>query len=389
MQSSVFKITRFAKGTNEYYKKGKVIDYITRPSAVYKSTKTSNEILALVNEQTQLEKVLNSLVNEQSSINSGLFKIKSKKANLIAVEKAKNIYKKLKKEQLIWDAVLSFEYERMKNANIVSQQEYADFLASNFEYFLKSEKFNLKNLDILFAIHTNTKHPHFHILFSEKMPTTWNYKQKKFKFRSKGSLEIENIKKFQKYLDMKLLHKKDYETLWNIKKEVFEIKTEIKHEPIFKVMFNEQNNFYDDLQKIKKYYKNNKKPTFNLAPKEIQESVIAIKDYLLKNNELFFKKVNIFQQKLDTLQELEIDKIFDEEKTEFINNQLNEFNNQLNNQILKNAAFLNEKIIAKLKSSKFHEKTLLKKIIKKLTWMPYKIYQIKKSFDKGYDLIND
>ncbi|WP_033161530.1 relaxase MobL [[Mycoplasma] collis] len=377
MYKTIFKTIRFTKAKTYYYKKGKYIDYITRKNAVFKSNKSSFEILELEKKFSSFTKTMNSLVQENENINSGLFTIQNNKAEIISANEAKKVYSKLDDNQLVWDTIVSLDYEILKEANIISQKQYADFLVENIKYFFNSEKFDLKNLNIFFSIHINTKNPHFHIGFSEKEPKRFDYKNNQYTFRKKGFFELSNIQKFVNTIDKKILFSKEYEKLQNFKSELWNSKKELKEE-IKKISLN-RFSLIDNVLKIK----NSEIKNFKNANDEIKNTVSEIKNFLIKNNSEFGNKYKEFENKINLIKNLELDKIFNDDISQLVEKE----DLAIQNEIFKNVLKTNYKEI--YRATNINEEFIWNKLLKKLSRLPYSIYKIKKWFKEGYEILNN
>lgn len=108
------------------------------------------------------------------------------------LEKRKKYINKQFEKSNIWQVVLSVD-KKLVDDNITWRDMELKLAKEILPKFFKSMGFeDPKNMCYEFSLHTNTKHPHFHISFMEKKPNTLN-KKNKLIYRRYGKIPQEAI----------------------------------------------------------------------------------------------------------------------------------------------------------------------------------------------------
>jgi hypothetical protein len=110
------------------------------------------------------------------------------------IDKRKRYINKQFNNSNVWQIVLSID-KNLVDQNI-SWRELEKKLATEIlpKTFKKMGFVNSKNMCYQFSLHTNTRHPHFHISFMEKCPNTKSYDSNKLIYRRSGKIPQDVIK---------------------------------------------------------------------------------------------------------------------------------------------------------------------------------------------------
>ena len=94
----------------------------------------------------------------------------------------------------IWHGFISFDEETSKS--FTTQKECIDFLSANFKRLFGHSRIDIKNIELLCGLHTDTEnHHHIHFMFFEKEPKTIDSRGN-ISFTKKGSLDMRDIEDF-------------------------------------------------------------------------------------------------------------------------------------------------------------------------------------------------
>ena len=191
------------KSRDFYYKNGDWINYIIRPDAVFNLDISDEEI----SELNKLRKGNNSQKNEYSKrlekLNStfkttGLYGSEG----VMSIEDVKNLKKRMRKiedDQIIWDTVVSFSGDFVKNNKLYTPEKVQKAINEEIKKFFEDNNLCHDKMDWFFAMHLNTDNNHIHLGFFEKEPTDYEF------VTSKNGEKVLN--KYGKLLKRKVWHR--------------------------------------------------------------------------------------------------------------------------------------------------------------------------------------
>lgn len=170
------------------------------------------------------------------------------------IERRKTNYKKYIKNSNLWKGIISFNNDFI-DENISLENLEQRIAKEVIPKFLKYCGFkNIKDMDYVFALHSNTKHYHIHLAFTEKKPN-YIYRNGKIGYRRLGMLS-DNEKNYLKRL----------------------VQLEIERDKIYSPILKQVN---EDIDEFKKYFNPKEK---NFVLKDINE--IELEENILKLGEL-------------------------------------------------------------------------------------------------------
>ncbi|WP_438340448.1 relaxase MobL [Mycoplasma sp. 125] len=213
------KVRAFGKKAINYFKSGKYIDYITRAQACYNfigeipKFETNQEAIFWFNKHT---KEWNKL-NEIKETNSGLYSLDSNdlKFKNIDLKFGKKMLAELNDKQYIWDTQLSFGQLGIEK-RLFDINEISELLEENLNSFFIRNNLNIKNLNVIYAMHANTKNPHIHLAFWEREPQFKNKYSNELVYKQKGLIPLSEYMLFSSILTNKINEKERYKKiLWN------------------------------------------------------------------------------------------------------------------------------------------------------------------------------
>ncbi len=106
-------------------------------------------------------------------------------------------------ESVIWDNIISFKGDE-DIFNVENEQHFHELLMKHFK--VESDLLKANNIEFVFCIHTDTEHPHAHILMWEKKPMTFDSKGN-IGYTKKGKLPLDTIQRIQKNIDNDLINR--------------------------------------------------------------------------------------------------------------------------------------------------------------------------------------
>ncbi|ENY68810.1 Hypothetical protein MAU_2950 [Metamycoplasma auris 15026] len=347
----------------EFYKSGKFIDYISRPSAVYVQELNDDR-------NSLLEKMKNKNVNFVSFINSrtllkqrqikeianiedktGLHLLFNNEPKDIDPEIAKKQFKKLNKSQHVWEMIINPGDLGIKN-NMLDKNEWNAILNKNMRSLLKANKLDPNNIIGYWTLHSNTNYPHIHLGFFEKEPNHTN------NYRLKGKFDPKSISRFSFLFENAINEQSDYKNLFDFKNTIWSDRREIKKlfiSTLDKINKTNQSlisfSLSEDEQRIlkatkiiKQFFRDSKNRTYASANNkhEIKEAINEIFNLRVKDNAELNEKVKTYNSDFQKL----INSSFDGKqssslKEEFINKEKDEFEKQIANVIIKNCLKMN------------------------------------------------
>ncbi|UWD34501.1 relaxase MobL [Mesomycoplasma molare] len=386
-----------SKEKNYYFCKTKknIINYITRESASYRHD--LNEVYfnqELANGKVYSE-ILNNGLKANENDNSGLFWILAKnKFKNIDNKDAIKIMQNLEEEQIVWDMELSFESTFLEKHKIFSQNNFMEVVSEYFPDFLKRQGLEIEKVNLFASVHVNTKNPHIHLVFAEKEKTRLvkNKQTNEFelRWRQQGKIKFDEIRSFGKYLETKMNEKNNKEIIYKQKKDIWDIKNDYRL--IYKNDFKNilKLDLARDNLKILKQIASKKNKSYVRLDESEKKFIDQLTQELTKNSSELEELKNLFFKKIDQLL------VSEEEKQLFLNKEIDSLNNQIANftikelsneywELQKNNNSLNHLTHLKhlqMQNNNFSSENFIKKQKHKL---PYHIYKIKNSWEKGFN----
>ena len=207
------------------------------------------------------------------------------------IEKRKIYINKYFKKSNVWQIVLSFD-KKFIDDNI-SWRDLEIKLAREIlpKFFKKMGFDDSKKMLYQFSLHTNTKHPHFHISFMEKKPNTIGYNNV-LNYRRRGKIDNSDISWLKNETLLTIEREKNFSPMaTDINKDIEDIKKYFKLNTKNFVLYDKSNVLLEDnLYRLGKLLKenvisDNKRIKFNsIKDEEIKKLTKEIKDMLFVNN---------------------------------------------------------------------------------------------------------
>jgi len=287
------------------------------------------------------------------------------------IEKRKMNYKKYIKNSNLWKGIISFNNDFI-DQNISLENLEQRIAKEVIPQFLKYCGFkNIKNMDYVFALHSNTKHYHIHFAFIEKKPN-YIYRNGSIGYRRLGMLSDDEKNYLKRLVQLAIERDKIYTPiLKQVNEEIDE----------FKKYFNpkEKNFVLKDINEIEleenilklgellKQYRSNidsksKRIKYNSIKrtelgKEILLLTKNIKQYLYNDSNSNFikdkkqlneslKQLNVYYNKLDSDNHIYNNII----ENKMISDKQNYIDNYVCNSIINHSLYKYEKIIITVKT---------------------------------------
>ncbi|TNK88733.1 hypothetical protein, partial [Mycoplasmopsis pullorum] len=292
----------------DFFKSGRIIDYIARSSAA----------MVMDNDLTNDE--LNTLFLNSGKTHNEFFKSFLKKYNSntklsgvcdvlqghddIEIDQAKESLQNLSDKQKIFSVIISPQAQLTFDNNFFSKQEWVKVIGSELRQFLKNNYANPDKFKAYMSIHVNTNIPHAHLVFFETEPsiTTKDNKQiyfyKKFFYRYSLNTLTSNITKainqnvFDKFQN-ELLTSKD--TLYDFKRTFRnDLNTSIKNIDNWELR--------KKMRSVVNYCINNKTTYYGkIDDPNVLNTLKEIKDELIQINPAFANLDQNYQTYLDSI----------------------------------------------------------------------------------------
>lgn len=126
---------------------------------------------------------------------------------IISAEELSAIQKRAKADKNIWHSFISLNEEM--SHKIDSPEKCMRLVKRTFGEFFKDMKLDLKNIDLICALHKDRPHHlHIHFWFAEKEPKC-KYRKKQTEYRHKGKIEKSVIDKMHVRLNLYIEEKSD------------------------------------------------------------------------------------------------------------------------------------------------------------------------------------
>lgn len=317
---------------HKMFKTKDFLDYISRLSAnISLDSETLHKMWDSESDKSpaNFKKFVQNILDEQTSnpdkFKPKLFQILDKnQTRIVDVEKAKLEINELSNNQAVWPYIFSFRnYDLIAKNNLISLEDFANFIAPEITKWLKGNFLDINNLNIYGAVHFNTDHPHIQFWISEKNPTKKQDKTVRFDKRdkfniNKRDLELEleikllqgaNLKsdskldsQDQKELEQKILNLKNSKTEYISKLKKFDF-NEIKDSREMKLAEALMDNEKDLYSAIEKAREAKQLTSLMLSTSEMTDIISKIsrseKDILFKtNSSKYYKFLKPEQKKI-------------------------------------------------------------------------------------------
>ena len=206
------------------------------------------------------------------------------------LDKRKKYINKQFNNSNIWQVVLSVD-KKLVDDNITWRELEIKLAKEILPKFFKKMGFeDTKNMCYEFSLHTNTKHPHFHISFMERKPNVRN-KDNKLMYMRKGKIPQECINYLKNEVVLSIERNKNFTPLSeNINKDIEEFKKYFDPKTRNYILYDKNNILLEDkifnLGKLieERNTSNNSKIKYNsIKDKEIKELTKEIKEDIFNN----------------------------------------------------------------------------------------------------------
>lgn len=316
----------------EWVNSAMVVEYITRKDkcVVFNENENNYDAMRLMmNNNEKLNWYKKHLKINQNNNQSGLYNLLNDKPIDIEIDKVKKELKNLKSN--FWELIVNPGDLALEN-NILCKDKWHEVLQENFKHFLKSNKFELENLNVYYSIHGNTNYPHVHMFWYEKEPK-----------RKKAKLDVNSINVFAYKVGLSIKYDEDYQKIneltkkiWDTRKQITEIisghfnnNTNLSTNNLSKLFIKASKSILDELEQKKNI-------SYMRLSDENKTNIEIIKDFLLTSDNDYSKLFNSYQKQIKELNELDIeDKFLKEKIKKIIDKEMDEFKKQVGNKIIK------------------------------------------------------
>ena len=319
----------------EWVNSAMVVEYITRKDkcVVFNENENNYDAMHLMmNNDEKLNWYKKHLKINQNSNQSGLYNLLSGKPIDIEIDKAKKELKNLKSN--FWELIVNPGDLALDN-NILCKDKWHEVLQDNFKRFLKANKFEIENLNVYYSIHGNTNYPHIHMFWYEKEPK-----------RKKAKLDVNSINVFAYKVGLSIKYDEDYQkineltkTIWDTRKQITQIINDcFANNQIVDNNLNQ--NLYGEFIKASKSILNELQDKKNISYMRLSDqnkaNIEIIKSFLLTSDNDYSKLFNTYQKQIQDLNELNIeDKFLKEKIKKIIDKEMDDFEKQVGNKIIK------------------------------------------------------
>ncbi len=316
----------------EWVNSAMVVEYITRKDkcVVFNEDENNYDAMHLMmNNDEKLNWYKKHLKINQNLNQSGLYNLLNDKPIDIEIDKVKKELKNLKSN--FWELIVNPGDLTLEN-NILCKDKWHKILQENFKRFLRANKFELQNLNVYYSIHGNTDYPHVHMFWYEKEPK-----------RKKAKLDLNSINVFAYKVGLSIKYDEDYQKINELTKRIWDTRKQITE--IISGHFNNNTNLSEDnLNKL--FIKASKSILDELEQKrnisymrlsdENKTNIEIIKEFLLTSDNDYSRLFNSYQKQIKELNELDIeDKFLKEKIKKIIDKEMDEFEKQVGNKIIK------------------------------------------------------
>ena len=316
----------------EWVNSAMVVEYITRKDkcVVFNENENNYDAMHLMmNNNEKLSWYKKHLKINQNSNQSGLYNLLNDKPSDIEIDKVKKELKNLKSN--FWELIVNPGDLALDN-NILCKDKWHEVLQENFKRFLKANKFEFENLNVYYSIHGNTNYPHVHMFWYEKEPK-----------RNKAKLDVNSINVFAYKVGLSIKYDEDYQKIneltkgiWDTRKQITEIisrhfnnNTNLSTNNLSKLFIKASKSILDELEQKKNI-------SYMRLSDENKTNVEIIKDYLMTSDNDYSRLFNSYQKQIKELNELDIeDKFLREKIKKIIDKEMDDFQKQVGNKIIK------------------------------------------------------
>ncbi len=196
---------------NDVFKEKNYLYYISRLSAnITVDSEILHKMWDLESDKSpaNFKKFVQRILEEQKA-NKDKYKLKlfqildKNQTRIVETEKADQEIGELSNNQAVWPYIFSFRnYDLIAKNQLISLEDFADFVAPEMTKWLKRNFLEISNLNIYGAVHFNTDHPHIQFWISEKKPTKKHDKTIRFDKRDKFDIKRRDL---ELELEIKLL----------------------------------------------------------------------------------------------------------------------------------------------------------------------------------------
>ncbi|WP_337897095.1 hypothetical protein [Mesomycoplasma ovipneumoniae] len=196
---------------NDVFKEKNYLYYISRLSAnITVDSKALHKMWDLETDKSpaNFKKFVQGILEEQKA-NKDKYKLKlfqilaKNQTRIVDTEVADQEIGELSNNQAVWPYIFSFRnYDLIAKNQLISLEDFADFVAPEMTKWLKRNFLDINNLNIYGAVHFNTDHPHMQFWISEKKPTKKHDKTVRFDKRDKFDIKRRDL---ELELEIKLL----------------------------------------------------------------------------------------------------------------------------------------------------------------------------------------
>lgn len=326
------------------------------------------------------------------------------------VEKRKNNYKKYIKNSNIWKGIISFNNEFIdQNISFENlEQRIAKEVMPNFLKYCGFK--NVKDMDYVFSIHTNSKHYHIHLAFLEKKPN-YVYRNGKVGYRRLGMLSSDEKNYLKRLVQLAVERDKLYTPLlkqvnndiddlkkyFNVNEKNFVLKN------INEIQFEENILKLGELLKQYRSDKNmiSKKMNYNSIRKtELGKEILSltrnIKKYLYNDEtSLLYNEKNKVNESLNKLNEyfnkLDSDNNMNSNilKNDLVKDKEKYIDNYISNAIINHSLYKYEKISMTIKSKKNLDRITIEDIIQELAYQNSLTKKRTNDFDRRKEVLTN
>ncbi|WP_322959233.1 hypothetical protein RRG53_00430 [Mycoplasmopsis cynos] len=320
------------------------VDYFTRKDkAVDMSTLDINEELNFLNKSNIDDEVVKCEVLKTyreylkaniKNAKSGLYGFKN--GVFLQNVDVEHIKKRVSKLNVpFYDMVISSNDNMLKNG-MIGKESWKRLVEDCLFKWLKSSGlgFDINNLELYYAIHGNTNNPHIHISF-------WESKIKRNKNRKTFGIQQKIISRKYKELKLDILKKftidEDFIKTNELIKKIRDLKINFKKQIIQNENYKNFNEINDlEIKALKNECKINKNKWYSHLTPGSQNTILKIKNELLKNNINFKTIYEDFYSTLNEYKNLKIEsKKIQDSFLRTLKKEEREFERKINNTILK------------------------------------------------------
>ena len=228
-------------------------------------------------------------------------------ANSKEVENRKKYINKQFKNSNVWQIVLSID-KKLVDHNTTWEDIEKKLAKEILPTFFKSMGFvDVKKMCYEFSLHTNTKHPHFHISFMERQPNTLSYKNE-FIYRRTGKIPKKSINVLKRETVKVLEREGKFRPLaTQINKDIEELKKYFDPNTKNFILYDRDNILLEEkilrlgmLLSDRNISYNNKIKFNSIKDKEIKDLTRKIKNDLFKDKKLLVPK-NKFNNSINNM----------------------------------------------------------------------------------------